>query len=113
MAQVSANEYKSLCAQANDMMKKPKGDCDNAVPLQEYKKQNPWFLDKISDAEITRENIAQMDNKLFSMYEPEIDNRMHNNEIQTSLQLASGGNIYVEWYTRGDGTKVSGYYRRA
>lgn len=88
------------------------GDCDNAVPLQEYKKQNPLFLDKISDAEITRENIAQMDSKLFSIYEPEIDNRMHNNEIQTSAQLALGGSIYVEGYTRRDGTKVSGYYRK-
>lgn len=89
------------------------GDCDNAVPLQEYKKQNPWFLDKISDAEITRENIGQMDKDVFSVYESEIDNRMHNNEIQTSAQLALGGSIYVEGYIRGDGTKVSGYYRRA
>lgn len=89
------------------------GDCDNAIPLQEYKKQNPWFLDKISDAEITRENIAQMDSDVFSVYEPEIDNRMHNNEIHTSAQLALGGSIYVDGYTRSDGTKVSGYYRRA
>lgn len=88
------------------------GDCDNAVSLQEYKKNNPWFLDKISDAEISRENIAQMDNKLFSIYEPEIDSRMKNDEIYSSTQLASGGKVYVEGYTRGDGTKVSGYYRR-
>ncbi len=89
------------------------GDCDNAVPLQEYKKQNPWFLDKISDAEITRENIGQMDKDVFSIYEPEIDSRMADNQIYSSAQLASVGSIYVEGYTRGDGTKVSGYYRRA
>ncbi len=88
------------------------GDCDNAVPLQEYKKQNPLFLDKISDAEITRENIVQMDRDVFSVYEPEIDNRMHNNEIKTSAQLVSSGSVYVEGYTRSDGTKVSGYYRK-
>lgn len=88
------------------------GDCDNAVPLQEYKKQNPLFLDKISDAEITRENIAQMDRDVFSVYEPEIDNRMHNNEIKTSAQLVSSGSVYVEGYTRSNGTKVSGYYRK-
>lgn len=88
------------------------GDCDNAIPLQEYKKQNPWFLDKISDAEITRENIAQMDGDLFSVYEQELDNRMKNNDIHTSTQLASGGSVYVEGYTRSDGTKVSGYYRK-
>lgn len=88
------------------------GDCDNAVPIQEYKKQNPWFLDKISDAEITRENIAQMDGDLFSVYEQELDNRMRNNDIHTSTQLASGGSVYVEGYTRSDGTKVRGYYRK-
>ncbi len=88
------------------------GDCDNAVPLQEYKKQNPWFLDKISDAQVTRENIAQMDGNLFSVYESEINERMKNNEIYTLSQLASGGTVYVDGYTRNDGTKVSGYYRK-
>lgn len=88
------------------------GDCDNAIPLQEYKKQNPWFLDKVSDAQVTRENIAQMDSDLFSVYEPEINERMKNNEIYTSTQFASVGGIYVKGYMRNDGTKVSGYYRK-
>lgn len=88
------------------------GDCDIAVPLQEYKKLHPWFLNKISDAEITKENIAQMDNRLFSIYEPEIDKRMSDNQIYSSTQLASSGSVYVKGYTREDGTKVSGYYRR-
>lgn len=35
------------------------------------------------------------------------------NEILSSTQLIANGVIYVEGYTRGDGTKVSGYYRRA
>lgn len=82
------------------------GDCDNAIPVQEYKKQNPLFLDKISDSEITREDIAQMDNVLFALYEPEIDRRMRNNQIYTATQLASRGNKYINGYARG------GYYRR-
>lgn len=49
MAQISANEYKELCAQVNDMMKK---------------------------------------------------------------RNLSVGSIYVKGYTRNDGTKVSGYYRK-
>ena len=89
------------------------GDCDNAIPLQDYQKSHPWFLNKISDAEITRENIAQMDGGLFSIYEPEIDKRMLGNQIYSSTQLASSGSVYVKGYTREDGTKVSGYYRRA
>ena len=88
------------------------GDCENAIPLEEYKKSNPWFLDKVSDAEITRENIAQMDGDLFSVYEQEIDNRMSNNQIHPSAQLVSAGSIYVNGYTRDDGTEVKGYYRR-
>lgn len=88
------------------------GDCDNAMPIEDYKKENPWFLDKISDAQVTRENIAEMDRDLFSVYEPEIDMRMKNNEIYASTELTSNGTVYVEGYTRGDGTKVSGYYRK-
>lgn len=53
-----------------------------------------------------------MDGNLFSVYEPEINERMKNNEIYTSTQLASVGSIYVKGYTKNDGTKVSGYYRK-
>lgn len=88
------------------------GDCDNAIPLQEYKKQNPWFLDKVSDAEITREDVSSMDGDLFSVYEQEIDNRLSANQINPSAQLVSAENVYVKGYTRDDGTEVKGYYRR-
>lgn len=88
------------------------GDCDNAILLQEYKKQNPWFLDKVSDAEITREDVSSMDGDLFSVYEQEIDNRLSANQINPSAQLVSAENVYVKGYTRDDGTEVKGYYRR-
>lgn len=89
------------------------GDCDRAIPLEEYKEKNPMFLDKITEAEITREDIAQMDSDLFRIYETEIDARLKNNQIYSKAQLSnSSGVIYVNSYTRDDGTRVSGYYRR-
>lgn len=89
------------------------GDCENAQPVEEFKKYNPLFLDKVSDAEITREDINEMDPELFSVYEPEIDERMANNQIYSANNLAlRGGDVYVESYTRSDGTQVKGYYRR-
>lgn len=92
------------------------GDCTKSVPCEDYKKQHPMFLNKISDAEITREDIGKMDSELFSLYEKEIDNRMSGNQIFSNSEMAqrtsSGGTIYVQSYTRDDGTEVSGYYRR-
>ena len=89
------------------------GDCDRAIPLEEYKEKNPMFLDKITEAEITREDIAQMDSDMFKIYETEIDERLKNNQIYSKAQLSnSRGVIYVNSYTRDDGTRVSGYYRR-
>lgn len=89
------------------------GDCENAQPVEEFKKYNPLFLDKVSDAEITREDIGEMDPELFSVYEPEIDERMMNNQVHSSAnQAMMNGSVYVEGYTRSDGTQVKGYYRR-
>jgi len=89
------------------------GDCDTAIPLEEYKQKNPMFLDKITEAEITREDIAQMDSDLFRVYESELDERLKNNQIFSANQLVGSDKVvYVNSYTRDDGTKVSGYYRR-
>lgn len=88
------------------------GDCDKAVPIEQYKKEHTSFLNEIFDAEITREDIAQMDSSLFEVYEPEINNRMLNNEILSSAQLIANGVIYVKGYIRSDGTRVRGYYKR-
>lgn len=88
------------------------GSCQEAVPLEQFKKNNKWFLDKLSEAEVTREDIGLMDSKLFSLFEPEINNRMELGQIFPSNQLAGMGSVYVEGYTRSDGTQVRGYYRR-
>ena len=57
------------------------GDCMQSVPVNEYKKSHPLFINKISEADITRGDIANMDSDLFKIYESEIDNRMANNRI--------------------------------
>ena len=57
------------------------GDCTQAVPVNEYKKSNPTFINKISEAGITRWDIANMEPELFKIYESEIDNRLANNQI--------------------------------
>ena len=63
------------------------GDLDQAIPVEEYKKQHPLFFDHISDAEITREDIAMMEPEIFSIYENEIDERMKNNQIRSNSDL--------------------------
>ncbi len=57
------------------------GDCMQSVPVNEYKKSHPLFINKISEADITREDIANMEPDLFKIYESEIDNRLANNRI--------------------------------
>ena len=63
------------------------GDTEESVPVKEFKKKNPIFLDAISDAEITREDIGRMDPKLFSLYENEIDERLSNNQIFADTEI--------------------------
>lgn len=76
-----------------------------SLPVEEYKKRNKLFLDKISDAEITREDIAQMDSKLFALLEPEIDERLKNRQILPSSYIPRS--LYI-----GNGGNTRGYYRR-
>ena len=63
------------------------GDIEQAIPVEEYKKRHPMFLDGISDAEITREDIAMMEPELFSVYEKEIDERLKNNQIRSNAEI--------------------------
>lgn len=88
------------------------GDCTASQPLETYKRKNKMFLDHITDAEITREDIGEMEPKMFSLFEPEINRRMEKGQIYSSSQLAHSGAVYVPGYTRSDGVQVRGYYRR-
>lgn len=45
------------------------------------KKSHPLFINKITDVDITRQDIANMEPELFKIYESEIDNRLANNQI--------------------------------
>lgn len=92
------------------------GDCEKAVPIDEYKKSHPLFLDRITDAVITREDIKNMPQDLYRVYENELEKRLANDDIpsvsEANYRTAKGDMVYVSAYTRDDGAEVSGYYRR-
>ena len=79
---MSTTPFGSIQAHGIDNM----GDCMQSVTVDEYKKSHPLFINKISDADITREDIAKMEPDLFAVYEQEIDNRLANNKIGTLRQ---------------------------
>lgn len=91
------------------------GDCTTAQPIEEYKKSHPLFLDKISEVVITREDIAEMPSDLYSVYENIIDERMAAGQIPSNydaqFSVLRGDMVYVNGYTKDDGTEVKGYYR--
>ena len=66
----------------------------------------------------TREEVGQMNSSEFAKHEKEIDaqTRAFNGTMPTNGDLQreamiGGGVVYVNSYTRSDGTKVRGYYR--
>ena len=66
----------------------------------------------------TREDVGTMTPEEFAKYEKEIDaqTQAFNGTMPTNSDLqreamTGGGVVYVNSYTRSDGTKVSGYYR--
>lgn len=69
------------------------GDCDNAVPVNYYKKTHPAFIDKISEKSISRKDIGEMNSDLFRVYEKEIDKRLATNNIKSE----NSGNL--KWVT--------------
>lgn len=65
---------------------------------------------------ITNEEIKQMSNEEFSQNENFINQQLMAGNIMTEMQakeqLKAGNLIWVNSYTRADGTEVNGYYRR-
>jgi hypothetical protein len=67
----------------------------------------------------TREDVGNMTPAEFASNEKEIDAQMQvfngtmptNQELQSETTKLFGGVVYVNSYTRSDGTKVRGYYR--
>ena len=72
------------------------GDCGNAIPVKDYKKENRFFIDKISDADISRKDIGSMSTDLYRVYEKEIDKRMESGRIKSS---GSNGGDEGNWVT--------------
>lgn len=64
----------------------------------------------------TREEIGKMSTDEFQKHEKFINKNMKDNKIMTKKEadeaVKSGNLIYVNSYTRSDGTEVKGYYRR-
>lgn len=94
------------------------GDINGAVPAVEYKKKSKNVVDDVSNVLFTREDIAQMDGFTYDVLSPIIDKQLSEQSImpreEMDRQAVHGNNIiYVSSYFRDDGTKVSGYYRRA
>lgn len=83
------------------------GDVTKAVSPKKFKEDYYWFLDKISDAEITGEDVGLMDSNTFALYEPEIDERLRRRQIFPSAFLAERGVPYIAGI---NGSR--GYYRR-
>lgn len=69
---------------------KQMGDCNNAVPVNYYKQTHPLFIDKISDKDISRKDIGEMNSDLFKVYEKEIDKRMMNGGILANVSMDIG-----------------------
>lgn len=63
----------------------------------------------------TQEDIGRMSDGDFAQNEAAINAQMNSVGIPTDSQMRSsarvGGAVYVEPYTRSDGTEVRGYYR--
>lgn len=92
------------------------GSCANAVPIEEYKKTHKLFIDKLKNIQVTNRDIKEIgDAGLFGVYEDEISQRVKTGNVihqNFANQLVRSGNlVYVEGYTRDDGTDVKGYYR--
>ena len=85
--------------------------CANAIPIENYKKEHPWFLDRLTDAAITGENVDLMAKEgLFDLYEPVLMEKLSKGELYRERDIRSGL-VRVSAYTRDDGTHVEGYYR--
>ena len=74
------------------------GDCNESKPLEQYKKDNPRFIDRFSDREISRDDIAKMNSDLFKVYEKEIDKKMANNQIKQNGN-SGGSSSDGKWVT--------------
>lgn len=77
--------------------------CLNALPVDEFIKQNPRFIDSIKFVTFTNKTIKEItDAGLYDLYEAEIMERLKNNEIiseSTAKEMAEQGKLaYMDGY---------------
>jgi len=87
------------------------------IPSPEDKRKYTGFATDIPDSKIfTAEEIGNLSTDEFSNYENYINNQLKiygiPRNIEAEEKVKGGDLIYVNSYTRDDGTEVSGYYRR-
>ncbi len=97
------------------------GDLEDAIEykpnyLEGQVSMNIDFKDFDTDRVFTNEEIAKMTSDEFLRLENFINQQLAAGKVmpeaQAQQQVRSGDLIYVNSYTRSDGTEVSGYYRR-
>lgn len=87
------------------------------ITSSDDKRKFTGFASDISqDKVFTSEEIGNMSNDEFEDCEEFIDNQLKSfgilNKFQADQEVKAGNLIWVNPYTREDGTEVSGYYRR-
>ena len=67
------------------------GDCEQAIPVNEYKAKHPRFINNIKDIVITGKNIDTMPKeKLFAFYEPILMKELEHKRIHCEEDVKSG-----------------------
>ncbi len=93
------------------------GSCQGAIPLEQYKKENPWFIDTIKLVKFTNKTIDSISKAgLYDIYEPEIMERLKVNEIisdSNANQMVEEGQLtYISGYQKQGGSITDGYYEQ-
>lgn len=92
------------------------GDCLKAVPVEQFKQEEPRYSEKLDEIIILREDIMDMPLEEFRVLKSEILNRHKQGWLlsrgQANYLVKNGLLDFVESYQRADGTIVKEYYRR-
>ena len=126
-----ANVYKELCTQADAVARNKKHDLPQGYSIlgtPEWNKKSNFKAvayqngDELvisyvgTDPKSIKDHGANLKMDTGGVYESELDERMADNKIPSRAEAheksLKGESVYVEEYTKADGTKVSGYYRR-
>ena len=58
------------------------GSCETAIPIEEFKKANPWFVDTVGLPHFTQKGITEIYNAgLMDIYTPYIQEYINSGDI--------------------------------